>query len=151
MTSSHLEGAIQLPNGTWIRGRGLRNPEPAGIKPEYGLYLGTATLRRKHASSIDWPHDWLEWPDFLLPKDTAEAIRAIRKLFDTAGSGKRAELACSGGVGRTGTAMSCLAILAGVAPADAIPWVREHYNHRAVETPWQRKWVLRFSDRAAVG
>nr|WP_042193170.1 protein-tyrosine phosphatase family protein [Kibdelosporangium sp. MJ126-NF4]CEL20608.1 hypothetical protein [Kibdelosporangium sp. MJ126-NF4]CTQ89519.1 hypothetical protein [Kibdelosporangium sp. MJ126-NF4] len=150
MTSSHLEGAIQLPNGTWIRGRGLRNPEPPGVKPEYGLYLGSAKMRRKHEAALDWPHDWIEWPDFLLPKDTEAAIRAIRALYETAGSGKRAEIACGGGVGRTGTVMSCLAILAGVASADAIPWAREHYNRRAVETPWQRKWVLRFSDRASV-
>lgn len=149
MTSSHLDGAIQLPDGTWIRGRGLRNPEPAGVKPEYGLYLGSARMRRKY--EIEWPHDWIEWPDFLLPKDTGAAIRAIRKLYETAREGKRVEVACGGGVGRTGTVMSCLAILAGTAPADAIPWVREHYNHRAVETPWQRRWVLRFSDRASVG
>ncbi|RSM74770.1 protein tyrosine phosphatase [Kibdelosporangium aridum] len=149
MTSSHFHGAFQLPDGTWIRGRGLRNPEPPGEKPEYGLYLGSAKMQRKHV--IEWPHDWIEWPDFLLPKDTGAAIRAIRKLHDTARAGKRVEVACGGGVGRTGTVMSCLAILAGTAPAEAIPWVREYYNRRAVETPWQRKWVLRFSDRAKVG
>lgn len=54
------------------------------------------------------------------------------------------EVACAGGRGRTGTAIACLAILAGV-PADrAVGWVREHYERRAVETPWQRWWVRRF-------
>ncbi|CAM3913274.1 protein-tyrosine phosphatase family protein [Kibdelosporangium persicum] len=143
MTSSHLDGAIQLPDGTWIRGRGLRNPAPPGLAPDYGLYLGSAKLRGKH--EFGWPHDWVEWPDFLLPKDKAAAVRAIRDLYDTARSGKRAEVACGGGVGRTGTVMSCLAILAGIAPHDAVTWVREHYHRRAVETPWQRKWVLKFT------
>ncbi|MFC0110829.1 protein-tyrosine phosphatase family protein [Kibdelosporangium aridum] len=151
MTSSHLDGAIQLPDGTWIRGRGLMNSQATGEKPEYGLYLGSARMRRKRDAAIEWPHDWVEWPDFLLPKDTDAAIRAIRKLHETAKSGKRVEVACGGGNGRTGTVISCLAILAGTAPADAVAWVREHYRSKAVETPWQRKWVLRFSDRAQVG
>src|SRR5262245_52218834 len=145
MTSSHLDGAIQLPDGTWIRGRGLRNPEPPGEKPDYGLYLGSAKMRRKLDDGLTWPHDWVGWPDFRVPTDRDAAILAVRKLHETALPGKRVELACGGGFGRTGTAMSCVAILAGVAPAEAVAWVREHYNHRAVETPWQRKWVLRFS------
>ena len=48
---------------------------------------------------------------------------------------------------RTGTVMSCLAILSGVPADQAIAWVREHYNERAVETPWQRGWVKRFAGR----
>lgn len=151
MTSSHLDGAIQLPDGTWIRGRGLMNSEATGEKPDYGLYLGSARMRRKYDDRIEWPHDWIEWPDFLLPKDTDAAVRAIRGLYETVRSGKRAEVACGGGNGRTGTVMACLAILAGTAPADAVAWVREHYRGKAVETPWQRKWVLRFSDHETVG
>ncbi|OJF12091.1 protein phosphatase [Couchioplanes caeruleus subsp. caeruleus] len=61
---------------------------------------------------------------------------------------QRVELACGGGFGRTGTALSCLAVLDGVALAEAVAYVREHYSHRAVETPWQRRFVTRF-DQAA--
>ncbi|MBP2329866.1 protein-tyrosine phosphatase [Kibdelosporangium banguiense] len=149
MTSSHLPGAIQLPDGTWIRGRGLRNPEPDGPEPEFGLYLGGSKLRSRH--SIRWPHEWIDWPDFLLPRDTDAAIRSIRAFHDLAKEGKQVEVACGGGVGRTGTVVACLAVLAGTPSADAVAWAREHYNHRAVETPWQRKWVLRFGDRAQIG
>lgn len=54
------------------------------------------------------------------------------------------EVTCGGGVGRTGTVMACLAVLSGV-PADrAVGWTRENYHRKAVETPWQRRWVLRF-------
>jgi protein-tyrosine phosphatase len=149
MTSSHLPGAIQLPDGTWIRGRGLRNPEPSGPTPEFGLYLGGSKLRKKHR--ISWPHEWIDWPDFLLPRDTDAAVRSIRAFHDLAKEGKQVEVACGGGVGRTGTVVACLAILAGTPSADAVAWARANYNHRAVETPWQRKWVLRFGERARVG
>jgi len=54
------------------------------------------------------------------------------------------ELACVGGRGRTGTALACLAVLDGVPAAEAVANVREHYDLRAVETPWQRRYVAGF-------
>jgi len=50
----------------------------------------------------------------------------------------------AGGQGRTGTALAVLAILDGVAPAKAVLYVREHYYSKAVEPPWQRRFVARF-------
>lgn len=38
------------------------------------------------------------------------------------------EIACGGGVGRTGTAMALLAVMSGVAPDKAVAWVRENYH-----------------------
>jgi protein-tyrosine phosphatase len=52
-------------------------------------------------------------------------------------------VACHGGVGRTGTALAALAVLDGLAPPDAVRWVRANYQERAVETPWQRWWLRR--------
>ena len=49
-------------------------------------------------------------------------------------AGELVEIACYGGVGRTGTILSCLALCAGVQRRNAVGWVREHYNQRAVET-----------------
>ncbi len=57
---------------------------------------------------------------------------------------ERVELACGRGCGRTGTALACMAILDGVPPPEAVAYVREHYDQRAVETPWQRRYVTRF-------
>jgi protein-tyrosine phosphatase len=56
----------------------------------------------------------------------------------------RVEIACARGHGRTGTALACLAVLDGVPNREAIAYVREHYASRAVETPWQRRFVARF-------
>ena len=56
------------------------------------------------------------------------------------------EIACGGGRGRTGTALACIAVLDGVAPDEAVQFVRAHYDRRAVETAWQRRYVRRYLD-----
>jgi protein-tyrosine phosphatase len=144
MTDSLLAGAIQLPDGAWVRGRGLRRPPPAGSLPDHGLYLGGQRLYRHHDHHLPWPHQWIDWPDFLLPRDPDRAVHLIRALHQLARAGRRVEVACGGGVGRTGTVIACLAVLAGLPPPEAIIWTRATYHRRAIETPWQRRWVLRF-------
>ena len=54
---------------------------------------------------------------------------------------ERVEITCGGGTGRTGTVIACMAVLAGVPVEAAVAWTRAHYRPRAVETPWQRRWV----------
>ncbi|MEU7895057.1 protein-tyrosine phosphatase family protein [Nonomuraea sp. NPDC049152] len=144
MSGPPLVGAVRLPDGSWVRGRGLRRPLPEGPVPDFGLYLGSPRLRGRHEGELCWPREWIEWPDFLLPRDRERAIRHIRALHELAREGAAVEVACGGGVGRTGTVIACLAVLAGVDPADAVAWTRAHHHHRAVETPWQRRWVTRF-------
>ncbi len=132
-------GVLRLPSGRLVRGRGLRRPLPAGPKPGFGLYLlGRAP------SPVAWESRWLRWPDFWLPADRAATAAALRAAWERAGT-ERVEVACGGGQGRTGTALACLAVLDGV-PADrAVGYVRAHYARRAVETPWQRRFVANFS------
>lgn len=144
-----LEGAIELPDGSRVRGRGLRRGTPPGPVPAFGLYLGSPRLRRHHDAGLAWPHAWVRWPDFGVPSDPAAAVRAITDLHRRAHDGEPVEVACGGGVGRTGTVIACLAVLAGLGPADALGWAREHHHPRAVETPWQRRWIRRFADEAA--
>ncbi|MBT2206581.1 MULTISPECIES: protein-tyrosine phosphatase family protein [Actinomadura] len=141
---SALTGALRLPDGSWVRGRGLRDPAPDGPPPDFGLYLGSGRLRRRHEDALNWPHEWIEWPDFLLPRDSELAVRRVRDLHGRARSGDAVEVACGGGVGRTGTVIACLAVLSGLPPQEAVAWTREHHHRRAVETPWQRRWVARF-------
>jgi hypothetical protein len=136
-----LDGAVQLPDGVWVRGRGLRNPTPAGPEPEFGLYLGSKKLRERHTFS--WAHEWLDWPDFSLPRDNAAAVEQIRALHRRALAGERVEVACGGGIGRTGTVIASLAVLAGIPAGEATGWARANYHPKAVEMPWQRKWVTR--------
>jgi hypothetical protein len=149
LTGPGLSGAIRLPDGSLVRGRGLRHGTPAGAAPGYGLYLGSARLRRRHDGELAWPHQWIDWPDFLLPRDRDAAVTAIRAVHDRIRSGEHVEVACGGGVGRTGTVIACLAVLAGVEPAEAVAWTRANYDRRAVETPWQRRWVAGFPGDSA--
>jgi len=98
----------------------------------------------KRPESQPWEVRWVRWPDFGLPTDRQDAQLALREAWHRAAD-ERVELACGGGRGRTGTALACLAVLDGVPPAEAVAYVREHYDPRAVETPWQRRYVTRFT------
>ena len=135
---STTPGLLQLPSGRLVRGRALKRPLPGGQSPEFGLYL---TTRRPARTS--WPSRWLRWPDFWLPVDRGDAVQAIREAWSRAEL-QRVEIACGGGVGRTGTALSCLAVVDGLSGGDAVTLVRERYCKRAVETPWQRGFVKNF-------
>lgn len=131
-------GVMHLPSGRLVRGRGLRRPLPPGPVPTFAVYLlGT------EPPATRWPRRWVRWPDFWLPRDPEAARAALREAWERA-TGDRVELACGGGVGRTGTALACLAVLDGVPSHEAVAYVRRHYHPRAVETPWQRRFVTRF-------
>jgi hypothetical protein len=132
-------GIVELPSGRLIRGRGLSRPLPPGPEPTHGLYL----LGRRPPETA-WPSRWLRWPDFRLPASPEDAHAAFAEALELAGGG-RVEVACAGGRGRTGTALACIAVLDGIQATSAVAWVREHYDRHAVETPWQRRYVARFT------
>ncbi|WP_068155798.1 protein-tyrosine phosphatase family protein [Rhodococcus phenolicus] len=131
-------GVLRLPSGRLVRGRGLRRPVPDGPVPTFAVYL-----QRRDPPPTAWPARWVRWPDFRLPTDRVDASAALHEAWERA-AGERVEIACSGGIGRTGTALACLAVLDGVPRAEAVAFVREHYAPRAVETPWQRRYVVEF-------
>jgi len=129
---------LVLPSGRRVRGRALRRSLPEGPAPQLGLYLlGRAP------DPQPWPSTWVRWPDFRLPSDPAQARAAMQEAWERAAQ-ERVEVACAGGRGRTGTALACLAVLDGVPPAQAVAYVRQRYDRRAVETPGQRRFVARF-------
>jgi hypothetical protein len=149
VSSAPLAGAVRLPDGVWVRGRGLRRPLPAGDLPDYGLYLGGSALRKRHEPSLTWPHDWVFWRDGLLPKDWGLTARRLLDLHERARAGQAVEIACHGGLGRTGTALASLATLSGLSSRAAVRWTRDHYHRRAVEMPWQRLYVSWFARHVA--
>jgi protein-tyrosine phosphatase len=141
-----LDGAIALPGGGVVRGRGLRHGTPPGPTPAFGLYLGSRRAARRHDPDLGWPHRWLVWPDFRLPRHPREAADAIVGTHHRiVALGEDVEVACGGGVGRTGTVLACLAVLDGLGADDAVVWVRAHHHRRAVETRGQRRWVQGFA------
>ncbi len=132
-------GTLRLPSGRVVRGRGRRDAPPTGHPPTFGVFL----LGRR-PPEVGWETRWIRWPDFWLPTDRVAAAEVLREAWRRAADG-RVEIVCGGGRGRTGTALACLAVLDGVPPEDAVAYVREHYDPHAVETPWQRAYVRRFT------
>lgn len=132
------EAVVRLPSGRTVRGRGLRRPLPDGPVPHFGVYL-----LGKRPPPTPWESDWLRWPDFRLPADRRAARDLLAEVWRRADR-ERVEVACGGGIGRTGTALACLAVLDGVPADQAVAFIRRHYHPRAVETPWQRRYVRRF-------
>lgn len=126
-------GQITLPAGARVRGRRMgRTASPA----DFTVVLGTGP-------APDWAHTQVGWPDFWVPTDHEQTLTALREAHRRAYAGQRVEVGCRGGVGRTGTALAALAILDGLTVDEAVRWVRAGYHRRAVETPWQRRWLRR--------
>lgn len=134
--SSASAGVVLLPSGVAVRGRRLSED------------LGPAdlTLVLGRGPAPPWDHQRLRWPDFWIPVDREVALQSLLDARARARSGRRVEVACRGGVGRTGTALAALAVLDGLPPEEAVGWVRECYHRRAVETPVQRLWLRRLVD-----
>ncbi|MFU8871587.1 protein-tyrosine phosphatase family protein [Micromonospora sp. SL4-19] len=126
-------GLVVLPGGATVRGRRVGAPaSPA----DFALLLAPGP-------PPPWPYRRVRWPDFWVPLDPVDALDALREAWGRANAGERVEVACRGGVGRTGTALAALAVLDGLDPERAVAWVRAHHHPRAVETPWQRWWLRR--------
>jgi protein-tyrosine phosphatase len=136
-----VAGVVDLPDGVRVRGTGLRRPRPAGPVPEFSVVL----LGRRPGEQ-PWQCRWVRWPDLRTPADPADALAALREAHGRART-ERVEIACGGGVGRTGTALAVLAVLAGTPVDEAVDWVRARYHLRAAETPGQRRWVQRVAPR----
>ncbi len=151
-----MRRTIIFPDGTPISGGAIAaRREPA---PDFGLYaygradrlasrlgrsLNRVSRRPFHGGSWQpaWPAEWIHWPDFGVPVDAEAAAGSIVAAFRKAQAGQRVEVGCYGGKGRTGTILACMAVLAGVPPADAVRWVRGTYSPHAVERERQREWV----------
>lgn len=131
---------VELPNGVVVQATGLLRSH-ADPDPDFGLYLDF----RWAARNVPWDHVILDWPDFGVPADVDMTSREIREAFERALTGDRVEVGCWGGVGRTGTVLGCMAVLAGVPSDEARQWVRQHYNVRAIETEEQHDFVLTFT------
>ena len=130
---------MTLPDGTRIRASALSDRDESDAERSFGLYLDDRWRPT-------WPSVTIAWADFGLPLDSEEAARQIKAAFSRAKRGELVEVGCVGGLGRTGTVLACMAVLAGVASTDAVAWVRRTYDTRAIKTAEQESWVLWFSE-----
>jgi hypothetical protein len=127
---------VRFIDGTTVRASSLADRGSAHC--DFGLYLDARW-------DPSWSAELVEWQDFGLPRDPDRAARQIASAFARARAGERVEVGCVGGLGRTGTVLACMAVLAGTPPAEAVTWVRSNYDARAVETDEQAAWVAWFA------
>ena len=133
---------VVFPDGSRVRASSILDRRVDDPERSFGLYLDAGW-------QPSWPADLIEWQDFGLPEDAESAARMIEAAFMRARRGELVEVGCLGGIGRTGTVLACMAVLAGVPAAKAVAWVRDAYNPAAVETAEQENWVRWFADRAS--
>jgi hypothetical protein len=131
---------VVLPDGTTVVAVSFEDADPYGREqaPDFGVYLDGRW-------DPPWPHGSIAWPDFGVPDERGAATASLQDALDRARSGERVEIGCLGGHGRTGTALACLAVLAGHPADDAVAWVRRTYCDRAVETDEQADFVRRMT------
>lgn len=131
---------VRFPDGTRVAAAPLCARAEDNPSRDFGLYLDARW-------APTWDAELIDWPDFGLPGDPGRAATQIEDAFGRAKTGERVEIGCVGGLGRTGTVLACMAILAGVPAVEAVRWVRTHYDPRAVETADQEAWVLWFAEQ----
>jgi hypothetical protein len=88
-----------FPDGTQVLASGWLQRKPGEPRPDFGLYLDPQW-------TPTWSSVMLDWPDFGVPADRDTADREIRAAYELARAGKRVEVACVGGHGRTGTVLA---------------------------------------------
>jgi hypothetical protein len=130
---AHLD-VVVLPDETSLTAASFFAGYERSTPPDFAVYLDAYW-------QPPWPHTHVDWPDFGVPADSAAANRCLEDLVGRAHDGQSVEVGCLGGHGRTGTALGCLAALTGVAPTEAVAWVRANYCPLAIETDEQVAFV----------
>jgi protein-tyrosine phosphatase len=133
---------VTLPDGTRIRALSLRERRAEDSERDFGLYLDPGW-------EPTWPAELIDWQDFGTPADWDRAAAQIESAFTRARAGQLVEIGCRAGLGRTGTVLACMAVLAGVPGPEAVGWVKKNYRPGACETDEQQAWVLWFAARRA--
>jgi len=132
---------VTLPNGTNVRAIPLAERVYDDPTRDFGLYA-----EREWAPT--WPSAVIEWDDFGPPNNNVEAARQVFDAFERVSKGETVEVGCRAALGRTGTILACMAILAGVEPAEAEAWVHRNYDACAVEGDAQRAFIIWFGNHA---
>jgi protein-tyrosine phosphatase len=134
-----LRGQLALPlDGRLISiSGGPFNAIPEGAR---GLCLEADAARIGEA---EWR---LDVPDYGVPNEAAlRAILAQMLEAMRAAPNDAYHIGCKAGIGRTGTVMACLAIMAGAVEGDPVAWLRTAYFQGAIETPGQEAFVRSFT------
>lgn len=134
----HMQEKFETPNGVEIYASALLSKSPRR-KPSFALYLDDA-----------WPSPgfayYIDWPDRSIPLETEldDACLVIADVYKKARNGLFVEVGCLGGHGRTGTVLSCMLVLEGLKPKEAIDYTKKHYCDRSIESLDQEWFIYYF-------
>jgi len=81
--------------------------------------------------------------DMCAPKDVKNFKKMITWMVEQLKDGKKIQVGCIGGHGRTGLVLSALVMEAGLVKKHAIQWVRKHHCKDAVESESQVKFLMK--------
>jgi hypothetical protein len=125
---------VVLPCGARARGSAIWHRREDDPERGFGIYCDPYW-------QPSWPAEVVDWENMGLPRDPDTAVVQIQAAYARAVAGDLVEVGCQAGLGRTGTVLACFAVLGGLAPDEAVAWVRANYAPTAVETPAQERWV----------
>jgi len=145
--SSYKDGSkgVVLPSGLSIYPTSNRwdaSKSNSGMKYDFGLYFD-----RCWAGSLTSRNEFVNWPDFGLPKDFDMFDEQIKDAWAKVKAGKNVQIGCIGAHGRTGTALGCFFVLDGGDAAKAKDWVRSNHCSDSIETAEQEWFILAFAAR----
>lgn len=134
----HYAETLTFPNGVKVNASSMNNTRGAkDPAPDFGLYCDWGW-------KPTWRNEMIVWPDFNLPTNQQMAAQQIVDAYDRAVDGEIVEVGCIGGHGRTGTALACMGVLAGLTPEESIKYVRKNYCFETLENAKQEWWVTWF-------
>ena len=140
----HKHQPLTLPGGSLVvHCSQLWNDRPEADQPDFGLYAETKW-------NPTWRNEFINWPDYGIPKDLATACIQIGSAYVMIEDGSDVEIGCWGGHGRTGTILACMVLLdmRGEWTADqAIAWVKTSYCDKAIEVDEQKWFIKYFSNK----
>lgn len=132
----HYGQALTFPDGTTVYASSSNSKRDVKDMPDFGLYLDWVW-------KPTWRAEFIDWADYGTPSNFDAAYEAIVEAWERAKTGKKVEVGCIGGHGRTGTALACMGVLSGQTAADAIKYVRDKYCTETLETSGQ-EWFVRW-------
>jgi hypothetical protein len=119
--------------------------------PDAGVYLASGWFKGAAASTdgfdlgiTSWPSLFIDWPDMgVVTLDVLEPC--IEWAKEKVNKGKKLEIACVGGHGRTGTYAVALMIGMGMDTFEAFSLLKDKYCDKAVESRAQGELLVRWA------
>lgn len=134
LKSSNAASAAQIDIGFYLDSRWASESllVSPGLNPPFGKRTSSPRI-------VLFP-----WEDWGVPANHQLFRRALRWLLKEASRGKKIEIGCMGGHGRTGTALACLLMVQGLGHSRAVSKVWSRYCEEAIESRNQLDFIRSF-------